>query len=68
MPAALKPSCAPRLAPCMQGTQHERELAAGGSRALRWSDVLRPLRLCVRVQVRLGPAREPHKAKVEGST
>lgn len=36
------------LAP--QGTQHERELAAGGTRALRWADVLRPLRLCVRVQ------------------
>lgn len=34
----------------LQGTQHERELAAGGSRALRWADALRPLRLCVRVQ------------------
>lgn len=34
-----------------QGTQHERELAAGASRALRWADVLRPLRLCVRIQV-----------------
>ncbi|PSC70464.1 Methionine gamma-lyase isoform A [Micractinium conductrix] len=33
-----------------QGTQHERELAAGASRALRWADMLRPPRLCVRVQ------------------
>ena len=28
----------------------ERELAAGASRALRWADALRALRLCVRVQ------------------
>lgn len=45
----------------MQGTQHERELAAGASRALRWADVLRPLRLCVRIQASWGgmPAVEP---------
>lgn len=34
----------------LQGTQQERELLAGASCALRWSDVLRPLRLCVRMQ------------------
>jgi hypothetical protein len=34
----------------LQGTSHERELAAGASRALRWSDAQRALRLCVRVQ------------------
>lgn len=37
-------------ATCLQGTAHERELAAGASRALRWADLLRPLRLSVRVQ------------------
>lgn len=42
----------PSPLPSLQGTPHERELAAGASRALRWADVLRPLRLCVRVQVR----------------
>ena len=34
----------------VQGTLLERELAAGASRALRWADALRALRLCVRVQ------------------
>lgn len=34
----------------MQGTLLERELSAGASRALRWADALRALRLCVRVQ------------------
>ncbi len=33
-----------------QGTSVERELEAGGTRALRWPDASRPLRLCVRVQ------------------
>ena len=38
------------LCACVQGTLLERELTAGASRALRWADALRALRLCVRVQ------------------
>ena len=48
--SGLLPNYPYGLATPLQGTLHERELAAGASRSLRWSDVLLPLCMCVRVQ------------------